>query len=109
MTVHHCEPVQLFGTHSWFSRIGIAAEGEVQLGVSSVPYGAAEEVMRNKDRHYIYFSNCSGLVVVGSEGKFIDQYATLNDTLTLVISIVQNNATLRIFKNDQQIYQIAVG
>lgn len=79
------------------------------MGVSNVPYGTVEEVMRNKDRQYIYFSNCSGLVVVGNEGKFIDQYATLNDTLTLAINIVQNNATLRIFKNDQQIYQIAVG
>jgi hypothetical protein len=72
VTVHHCEPVQLFGTHKWFTRIRIAAEAEVQFGVSSIPYGAEEEVMRSKDRHYLYISNCSGLVVVGREGKFIN-------------------------------------
>jgi hypothetical protein len=57
-------------------------------------------------RNYVYYNNCSGLIVINKEGKIIDEYASMNDTLTLCVSILQANRILKFYKNDRLLYEM---
>jgi hypothetical protein len=75
------------------------------MGVSNSPYGE-DEVMST--RSYVYYCNCSGLIVANKQGKVIDEYASINDTLTMTVSCVQATSTIKFFKNERMIYEMKV-
>lgn len=103
--LHFCEPIKNNIAGTWFAKIKLTGYNEIYFGISNQ---IINEAIQSNSRHFLYYNNCSGLIVIDKLGKFIDKYCTKNETITMKISITSNEKVISFFINDKQVYKAVI-